>query len=308
MKRIGLVPLGDIERISFFNIVPGSINEEFCPRGMMNVIGMVPGTDPALSDEYVIFSAHIDGPNNQNPQTEEVRGNQDTNNVFDDALAVAFGLGLAEEMMSQSPLKRNVIFLFDDAEEGWGNIRTPQQVGVRPPTTDSLVSYWCFLNGKPYFDSVMWDMQGFEGFLGEEGACNTAVAVGFASWLREPTVDINDIKLIFNIDPLGITPGVSADALVLAVINGETSTSVDNEGTSISLNHIIDEALPPPPVSYQKVPQALISGNYNSAHALKGPKTYEPLCNAGNNCRADGGIPNVRKCTSTIVSTCVTSS
>ena len=128
MERIGLVPLGDMERTSFFNIVPGSISEQFCPRGMMNVIGMIPGADLTLNEEYVIFSAHFDGPNNENPQTQVTRGNQDTTNTFDDALAVAFGLGLAEEMILQSPPKRNVIFLFDDVEEGWANVLSPDDI------------------------------------------------------------------------------------------------------------------------------------------------------------------------------------
>ena len=55
------------------------------------------------------------------------RGNQDTTNTFDDALAVAFGLGLAEEMMLKNPPKRNVIFLFDDVEEQWNSVFNPSK-------------------------------------------------------------------------------------------------------------------------------------------------------------------------------------
>ena len=73
MKRIGLLPLGDIEGTSYFNVVPNSVSEQFCPQGMRNIIGMIPGTDPTLNDEYVIFSAHHDGPNNENPQTQTTR-------------------------------------------------------------------------------------------------------------------------------------------------------------------------------------------------------------------------------------------
>jgi hypothetical protein len=87
---------------------------------------------------------------------------------------------------------------------------------------------------------------------------------------------------------------------VLAVLNGETSTSVDSEGASISLNGIIDEALPPPPVTYQKAPRALVE-NTSSQEAFKSPTTYQPLCNAGNNCRSDGGVPYVRKCLPLII-------
>ena len=299
MERIGLVPLGDMERTSFFNIVPGSISEQFCPRGMMNVIGMIPGADLTLNEEYVIFSAHFDGPNNENPQTQVTRGNQDTTNTFDDALAVAFGLGLAEEMILQSPPKRNVIFLFDDVEEGWANVLSPDDIEfITADITADMTEYWCSSSiGKPYYESVMY-RQGFEGYQDDILSCLNW-PVGFTSWLRDPTVDdINKVKLIFNIDPLGIPPGVSADDLVLAVLNGETSTSVDNDGSPISLNRIIDKALPGPPVSYLKSPLSIISGFYNSADALRSPTTYNPLCEAGNICRDDGGIPNVSQVSS----------
>jgi hypothetical protein len=79
---------------------------------------------------------------------------------------------------------------------------------------------------------------------------------------------------------------------VLAVLNGETSTGVDSQGSSISLNDIIDEALPDPPVTYAKFPRAVVTYT-NSADALTSPNRYKPLCEAGNNCRDDGGIPNV---------------
>lgn len=306
MERIGLLPLGDMEGTSYFNIVPNSIHEQFCPQGMRNIIGMIPGADPALNDEYVIFSAHYDGPNNENPQTETTRGNQDTTNTFDDALAVAFGLGLAEEMMLKNPPKRNVIFLFDDVEEGWNSVLTPPKqytVDGNQYSAEEMVDYWCYVeDGKSYFNSVMLSKPGFEGYI-KEGSCNDAVQVGFGSWLREPTVDISKVKLIFNIDPLGIPPGVRPEDLVLAVLNGETSTGVNSQGSSVSLNDIVDEALPEPPVSYAKFPRAVVE-NTNSADALTSPKTYGPLCEAGNNCRDDGGIPNVSYVAVTVSSFC----
>ncbi len=166
-----------------------------------------------------------------------------------------------------------------------------------------MVDYWCYAeDGKSYFNSVMLSKPGFEGYI-KEGSCNNAAQVGFGSWLREPTVDISKVKLIFNIDPLGIPPGVSPEDLVLAVLNGETSTGVDSQGSSVSLNDIIDEALPEPPVSYAKFPRAVVVKT-NSADALKSRTKYEPLCKAGNNCRPDGGIPNVSYVAVTVSSFC----
>ena len=299
MERIGLLPLGDMEGTSYFNIVPNSVSKLFCPQGMRNIIGMIPGTDPPHTDEYVIFSAHYNGPNNENPQTKTTRRNQDTTNTFDDALAVAFGLALAEEMMLKSSPKRSVIFLFDDVEEGWKNVLTPPH----PYTYEGYIyyalemsTYWCYGDDpRTYYDAVMSGIPGFEGYLLKGiGNFNTDVQVGFGSWLRDPTVDISKVKLIFNIDPLGIPLGVSPDNLVLAVLNGETSTSVSSEGSHVSLNDIIDQALPDSAVSYAKFPRAAIVQNTNNAEALTEPTTlYRYLCEAGNNCRDDGGIPNV---------------
>ena len=210
---------------------------------------------------------------------------------------MAFGLGLAEEMMLKNPPKRNVIVLFDDVEEGWDNVLTPPKQYTstydgNQYDAEDMTDYWCYgEEGKSYFNSIMSDLPGFEGYIPSIG-CQPSVQVGFGSWLREPTVDISKVKLIFNIDPLGIPPGVSPEDLVLAVLNGETSTGVDSQGSSVSLNDIIDEALPELPVSYAKFPRAVVE-NTNSADALTSPRTYGPLCEAGNNCRDDGGIPNV---------------
>jgi hypothetical protein len=83
---------------------------------------MVQGTDfPA---EYVVYLAHLDGPNNGNPQTDETRGITSTSNAYDNGLAVAVGLAISKELAANPP-PRSVLFLFDDGEEGWDHVPIP---------------------------------------------------------------------------------------------------------------------------------------------------------------------------------------
>jgi len=119
MSDLGLVPLGNAERTSFQQTVEGSVDETFCPPGITNVIGMIEGTE--LPEEYVVYTAHLDGPNNENPQTVVTRGNAGVSNAYDDALAVAVGLALAKQFVLDPP-RRSVVILISDGEEGWSNV------------------------------------------------------------------------------------------------------------------------------------------------------------------------------------------
>lgn len=120
MRDMGLVPLGNAARTTYVQTVEGSVHDTYCPPGIKNLIGMVPGS--LFPDEYVVYSAHLDGPNNQNPQTATTRGNGKTSNAYDDGLAVAVGLALARRMIQDTQPLRSVIFFFDDGEEGWSNV------------------------------------------------------------------------------------------------------------------------------------------------------------------------------------------
>jgi Peptidase family M28 len=119
MIAMGLVPLGNVERTSYVQMVDGSVNETFCPPGMANVIGMVQGT--TKPDEFVVYTADLDGPNNGNPQTVMTRGNTGVSNAYDDALAVAVGLAMAKQFLANPP-DRSVVILITDGEEGWDHV------------------------------------------------------------------------------------------------------------------------------------------------------------------------------------------
>src|SRR5690606_25103748 len=83
-------------------------------REAPNVVAVLPGSDPALRDEYVILSAHMDhvgvGPH--------VNGDSIYNGADDDASGTSGLLEVAEAMVSlpQAP-RRSVVFLHVSGEE-----------------------------------------------------------------------------------------------------------------------------------------------------------------------------------------------
>jgi Zn-dependent M28 family amino/carboxypeptidase len=79
-----------------------------------NVAGMVRGTDPALAQEYVVFSSHHDHLG-MNPSIEG--DDKIFNGALDNALGVASMIALAELMVDAAP-RRSVMFVSVTAEEG----------------------------------------------------------------------------------------------------------------------------------------------------------------------------------------------
>jgi hypothetical protein len=79
-----------------------------------NIVGVLPGSDPALAAEYVVVSAHLDGYGVGEPW----KGDNIYNGAFDDAAYVATLIDLAEKLHdSGKRLKRSVLFLVVTAEE-----------------------------------------------------------------------------------------------------------------------------------------------------------------------------------------------
>lgn len=169
MRNIGLVPLGDAARTTYAQVVSGSVDNTWCPPGIKNLIGMVPGTK--YPNEYIVYEAHLDGPNNGNPQTARTRNNVETSNAYDDGLAVAVGLAIAKRMMDGDRPERSVIFFFDDGEEGWPS------VGVRRDGETSRESCSRFLNTQWY--RTVYDNAG--GNRNRRDSC-PAFAIGAFYW------------------------------------------------------------------------------------------------------------------------------
>lgn len=171
MRDLGLTPLGDSERTTFRQKIQHSVHETYCPYGIQNLIGMIPGTE--FPDQYVVYCAHFDGPNNDNPQTERTRNNKGIDNAYDNGLAVALGLAMARELVNNPP-SRSVVLLFDDGEEGWNH------VGVRNDGETSTDVCKRFVDSE-WFRKVYGEIAGGQDFyLGT--TCPTGGYLGARYW------------------------------------------------------------------------------------------------------------------------------
>jgi len=79
-----------------------------------NVVGIMPGSDPKLKSEYVVFSAHLDHVGVGEP----INGDKIYNGAMDDASGVASLIEIANMMKAQKTRpRRSVIFLTVTGEE-----------------------------------------------------------------------------------------------------------------------------------------------------------------------------------------------
>ncbi|HSL71456.1 MAG TPA: M28 family peptidase, partial [Longimicrobiales bacterium] len=78
-----------------------------------NVIGIIPGRDRALANEFVMFTAHYD---HLGISTPDPRGDSIYNGFSDNAAGVAMVLAIAQALV-HSPPARSTAFLFVSAEE-----------------------------------------------------------------------------------------------------------------------------------------------------------------------------------------------
>ncbi len=77
-----------------------------------NVVGFIPGTDPAFKDEYVVVGAHLD---------HLGKINEATFNGADDNASGCAAVLEAAEAAAMSPPRRSLFFVFYTAEEGGGH-------------------------------------------------------------------------------------------------------------------------------------------------------------------------------------------
>ncbi|MEO8027934.1 MAG: M28 family peptidase [Bryobacteraceae bacterium] len=79
-----------------------------------NILGVLPGSDPVLKNEYVVVSAHLDGYGFGEP----IHGDGLYNGAFDDAAYVATLLDLAAQWKSSATkLRRSILFAVVTGEE-----------------------------------------------------------------------------------------------------------------------------------------------------------------------------------------------
>lgn len=79
-----------------------------------NIVGVLPGTDPVLKNEYIVVSAHLDGYGYGTP----VLGDKLYNGALDDAAYTALLIQFADDLKSERrALKRSVLFCAFTGEE-----------------------------------------------------------------------------------------------------------------------------------------------------------------------------------------------
>ncbi len=103
-SRVASVPLG-------FEVTLAR-NTEHEEIASPNVLGVVRGSDPALADEYVVYTAHLDALG----RGVAVDGDEIYNGAYDNAMGIALMLETAR-VFAEHPPRRSVLFLAVTAEE-----------------------------------------------------------------------------------------------------------------------------------------------------------------------------------------------
>jgi hypothetical protein len=99
----------------------------------VNVIGMIPGSDPALRDEYVLVDAHFD----HLGVGTAVHGDSIYNGADDDASGVVTVLSVARAIAAGPAPKRSILFVTTTGEEE-GLFGTEWLIGHFPVPLDSV--------------------------------------------------------------------------------------------------------------------------------------------------------------------------
>ena len=103
-SKVSSVPLG-------FEVTLGSRTSHDAITSP-NVIGVVRGTDPALADEYIVYTGHLDGLG----RGVAVNGDEIYNGAYDNAMGIALLLETAR-VFAADPPRRSVMFLAVTGEE-----------------------------------------------------------------------------------------------------------------------------------------------------------------------------------------------
>jgi Zn-dependent M28 family amino/carboxypeptidase len=89
-----------------------AVKTSFTPARSSNVIGMLPGSDPALAKEVVVLSAHLDHVGNSGKGEDKIH-----NGALDNAIGIASLIEEAKRFQKEGAPKRSVLFLAVTAEE-----------------------------------------------------------------------------------------------------------------------------------------------------------------------------------------------
>lgn len=107
-------PEGNVPRFELPSRLRAELHSEQKNAESRNVVGILPGADPKLKNEYVVLSAHLD----HIGITPPVKGDAINNGALDNGAGVATTLEAARLFAaSHRAPRRSVLFLIDTAEE-----------------------------------------------------------------------------------------------------------------------------------------------------------------------------------------------
>lgn len=102
-----------------------------------NVVGVLPGSDPALAKEVVVLSGHLDHIGVS--ETPDAKGDAINNGAMDDAIGIASVIEAAKRFGGAARPKRTVVFLAVTAEEK-GLVGSDYFVNHRPAGLETIVA------------------------------------------------------------------------------------------------------------------------------------------------------------------------
>ncbi len=222
-----------------------------------NIIGLLPGTDPKLKDEYVVFGAHYD---HLGVDKQVAAGDSIFNGADDNASGVAVLIELARNLAAvRQTLQRTVVFVaFDGEEMGlWGS----NEFVNHPPVPIEKIAVM-----------VSLDMVGYYGYSNKliiEGVGTLKDALRILPQTR----DLNVKKIPFETSFMGATdtqPFAKQCVPTLAVTTGvkspyhkvgDEASLIDYEGTQKVTDYVTKMAL-----TFTNYRDLAASGKYSPLH------------------------------------------
>jgi Zn-dependent M28 family amino/carboxypeptidase len=101
------------QRVDLERTVSAQLRVEMNDVAAVNVAGVIPGRDPALLDQYIVYTAHFD---HLGVSIPNARGDSIYNGFSDNAAGVAMLLAIGQAFLA-APAERSVMLLFLTGEE-----------------------------------------------------------------------------------------------------------------------------------------------------------------------------------------------
>ncbi|CAN5636585.1 M28 family metallopeptidase [soil metagenome] len=137
-----------------------------------NVAAMLPGSDPALSGEYVVYTAHYD---HLGVSVPDATGDSIYSGFSDNAAGVAMLLAIAEALRDVPPA-RSLVFLFFTGEER-GLLGSSYMAATQPVPLERIAGLINLDAGAPPAPPISWRIAGGDSSIGDSSIGQTAARV-----------------------------------------------------------------------------------------------------------------------------------